>query len=279
MNSLSAEQLAQFQEDGFLIFETGFPSDALDAIQADIQAAVDSVAMNAVATGQLSEVYADAPFATRFSLLRRALPDPSPLQARVLGKSLKTAGMFRVMTEPFLLDAIESLLGPEILSHPQFNTQARLPHQEITEVPWHQDVAFLDPDALTVPMVNVWIPLVDTTIENGCLEVIAGSHRTGIHLHGMLPGYPNAGILEGHVPEGRAVACEVKRGGMVLFHNRMVHRCFPNRSAKIRWTLDIRYSNPDRPTGRAHVPGFVARSGAKPERVTRSDQEWRALFA
>ena len=278
MAPLSAGQVTRFHEDGFLILESGFPLDTLDAIVSDIEAVIDRVASKALAAGDLSESYAAAGFDTRFALLSRALRDPSVLHTSVLGKSMKTPGMFRVMTEPVLLDAIESLIGPEILAHPQFNTQARLPHQERTEVPWHQDVAFLDPDALQVPMINVWIPLVDTTIRNGCLTVLAGSHRTGVHLHGRLPEYPNAGILDGHVPDGRAVACEVGRGGFVLFHNRTVHSTFPNRSETVRWTLDIRYSNPDMPTGRAHVPGFVARSRSFPHRVAKGAAEWRALF-
>jgi hypothetical protein len=279
MGSLGEEDIARFHEDGYLVLDRGFPPGAIDAIVDDIEAAIDRAAASAFAAGELSEVFDDAPFASRFALLCDALQDASQLRASVVGKSLKTAGMFRVMTEPFLLDVIESLLGPEILAHPQFNTQARLPHQQRTEVPWHQDIAFLDPEALQVPMVNVWLPLVDTSIDNGCLEVLAGSHRTGIHLHGKLPGYPNAGILDGHVPAGTAVPCAVRRGGLVLFHNRTVHRCFPNRSTEVRWTLDIRYSDPDKPTGRAHVPGFVARSRSEPARVTRSHVDWRALFA
>ena len=44
----------------------------------------------------------------------------------------------------------------------------------------------------------------------------------------------------------------------------------------VRWSLDIRYSVLDMPTGRDEVPGFVARSRRSPERVTKDAAEWRA---
>ena len=62
-------------------------------------------------------------------------------------------------------------------------------------VPWHQDLGYLEPDAEPTFMVNFWIPLVDATRENGCLEIISGSqraplmpHETGLGLAGNFKG-------------------------------------------------------------------------------------------
>ena len=53
---------------------------------------------------------------------------------------------------------------------------------------------------------------------------------------------------------------------------------FEDRSNGVRWSLDIRYCDSRRPTGRDQVPGFIARSVEHPEGVTRDHLEWLALF-
>jgi hypothetical protein len=47
-----------------------------------------------------------------------------------------------------------------------------------------------------------------------------------------------------------------------------------NVSDHIRWSLDLRYSHPDMPTGRDGVPGFVARSRRDPSSVCPSAAAW-----
>jgi hypothetical protein len=58
-----------------------------------------------------------------------------------------------------------------------------------------------------------------------------------------------------------------------------VHRSVSNTSDVIRWSLDLRYCDSRKPTGRANVPGFVVRSASRPESVMRDWREWGALFA
>lgn len=49
----------------------------------------------------------------------------------------KNPGMFTLRTAPALLDIVESLIGPEILAHPQYALRAKMPAHEETVVPWH----------------------------------------------------------------------------------------------------------------------------------------------
>ena len=87
--------------------------------------------------------------------------------------------MVELGTTPALLDAIEQLIGPNILlsssaiwikngNDPSFTT-------------WHQDSAYfgLDPHEL----VTVWLALTDATPEMGCMKVIPGSHRGKAYSH------------------------------------------------------------------------------------------------
>ena len=46
-------------------------------------------------------------------------------------------------------------------------------------VPWHQDNAYVSQDAWNNLTVVAWIPLVDVSQQNGCMQVLSGGHRSG----------------------------------------------------------------------------------------------------
>ena len=278
MAGLDPRQLFTYLNDGYLLLEDVLAPADLQPLIDDIDAGIDRKAQEACKGGQLRDGFEDAPFDKRLACLHDAMDDPSEIEQEVTGKRLKTAGMFSLITHPAILDIVESVIGPEILAHPQFNCQAKMPNETRSQIPWHQDLGFLHPEAEATFMVNFWIPLVDVTIENGCLEVIPGSHRAGLKPHGKVSGYPNEGIQDGYVPGGRAVACPVGKGGVVVFQHKTAHRSFPNRTERIRWSVDIRYSDPSMPTGRDEVPGFLACSRAQPGRVATSHVDWLNLM-
>ena len=274
MAGLSENQRSTYLNDGYLLLEDVLSPADLQPLIDDINAGIDGKAGDAVALGRLRGPFEDVPFDRRLACIRDAMDDSSEIEREVTGKRLKTAGMFSLITHPAILDIVESIIGPEILAHPQFNCQAKMPNETRSQIPWHQDLGFLHPEAEATFMVNFWIPLVDVSVENGCLEVIPGSHRAGLMPHGAVRGYPNEGIQEGYVPVGRQVPCPVRKGGVVVFQHKTAHRSFPNRTDRIRWSVDVRYSDPSKPTGRDKVPGFVARSQAHPERTAKSHLDW-----
>ena len=278
MAGLSTEQLSAYMEDGYLLLEDVLSHADRQPLIEDINAGIDRKTREAFSEGRLCDLFEHEPFERRLARVREAMDDPLEVEKAVTGKRLKTAGMFALVTHPAILDIVASVIGPEILVHPQFNCQAKMPNEAQSEIPWHQDLGFLHPDAGETFMVNFWIPLVDATVENGCLEVVPGSHRAGLKPHGEVPGYLNAGIVEGYVPEDEPLACPVRKGGVVVFQHKTVHRSFPNRTDRIRWSVDIRYSDPAKPTGRDEVPGFVARSRTHPEWVTKSHLDWVRLL-
>ena len=275
MSGLTEQQLAFFREEGYLLVDDAVDPTVLQPLLAELDESIDAFARAALADGRLSDAHADEPFERRLDALALQLADPAPLLALGRGKQ-RTPGMFRIYTDSVLLDIVESVIGPEILAHPQFNIRAKRPYQDEGVVPWHQDLGYLQPDAAETFMVNFWIPLVDATRENGCMEVIAGSHRAPLleHERGMGPAGNFKGVIDEQLPDGEHVLCPVRVGGVLLTQHKTMHRSLPNVSDHIRWSLDLRYSHPDLPTGRQGVPGFIARSRGDPESVCRSDAEW-----
>ena len=87
------------------------------------------------------------------------------------------------------------------------------------------------------------------------------------------------GILEEELPPGDIVTAEMDAGDALLTMERLIHRSLPNHSDTVRWSVDTRYCQLGLPTGRAHVPGFVARSRENPDRVARSLDDWQHILA
>ena len=274
MAGLTEEQIAFYKAEGYLLLGECLPIEAYQPLVEEFNAAIDRRAREAQARGQLGEVFADAPFERRLALLCAAMGTDKRFVSEILGKAHKTAGLFYLLTHPAILNVVESIIGPEILVHPQFNIRAKMPGE--AEVAWHQDIAFLDPEVEETFMINFWVPLVPTHVENGCLEILAGSHQHGIIPHQKVGG--ELEIPEAELPPGERVSSALPAGGAALIQHKTVHRSFPNQADHIRWSLDIRYSDYRLPTGRDQVPGFVARSAIAPDRVAKGHGDWLRLM-
>ena len=279
--SLTAQQKQQFHDDGFLHIQNLLPNRALQPLIDELSQMVEEGVQAAVKQDILdpSETFKDESFETRLGRVSNACSDPNWIwRNNFSNQKIRTAGMFTLRTAPELLDVVGSLIGQEIFAHPQFNFRAKLPNQNITVIPWHQDLAYLNPEeAGETLVVNVWLPLVKAYEENGCMQVIQGSHRFNLIAHNyqeQTPGHTGGkGISETELPTGDIVTAELDVGDVLLTSERVVHRGLPNRGKTVRWSVDTRYSQIGLPTGRAHVPGFVARSRKNPENITKSHHD------
>ena len=270
---LTPEQIESYNEDGFLVLDGLFDPSELQILYDDFNNIVGNWADTYYEQGQLSNLFEDDPFEHRlFSIYQAMEGNCHELLSAVSGKR-KTAGMFYVMTLHQILNVVESIIGSEILVHPQFNARAKLPDGK-SVVPWHQDLGYLHKNAEDTFMVNFWLPLVDATVENGCLEIIRGSHN-----YGIIP-YNNGAedLVPESIPRGEVVCCPISVGSVLMIQHKTVHRSMPNFSDHIRWSLDIRYSDPRLPTGRDSIPGFIARSIESPESIAKSHHDWLKLF-
>ena len=145
---------------------------------------------------------------------------------------------------PRILDAVEDLIGPDILvwSTDWWIKEPRSPQF----VSWHQDSQYwgLDSDRL----VTVWVALSPATVQSGCMRVLPGSHvgpdlahQDTYHDDNML----TRGQEIGGVDENLAVNLEVDTGEATLFAYRIAHASHPNQTDDRRIGLSIRYIPPD----------------------------------
>ena len=117
------------------------------------------------------------------------------------------------------------------------------PAAEGYETPWHQDGHYWP----IRPLANctAWVALEASTIENGCLRVIPGSHRGQVlheHLHEDRTDLTlNQRMAPGTFDEASAVDVELEPGEMSLHDVYMIHGATVNRSPMRRAGVAIRY--------------------------------------
>jgi ectoine hydroxylase-related dioxygenase (phytanoyl-CoA dioxygenase family) len=156
-----------------------------------------------------------------------------------------------------VLDAVEDLIGPSIQLH-NSNMHLKLPEHG-GEVDWHQDFPYLP--HTNYDLLNTMIMLDDSTPENGCLNVIPGSHRGGPLEHGG-PGEAadsNFKLSAAQRAAGQPVDdVVVPAGGMSIHHCLTLHSSRPNRSPRARRALIFTFRAADAVQlgGRTNYAGF-----------------------
>jgi hypothetical protein len=195
--------------------------------------------------------------------------------------------VFRLLTTPRLLDLVEDLIGPEIYSNPVQHIRLKLPRRAVaktaaysglvSQTPWHQDNGVILPEGDETKILTVWAPLNRSTVENGCLQVFPGSHRSGLIPH--CPVEKGLTVSDSLLPANAPVPLPMRPGSVLLMTSRTVHSSLDNRTEnEIRISFDLRYQPVGKPTGRPAFPGFVARSTACPSSVVRDPAAWASLW-
>lgn len=146
-----------------------------------------------------------------------------------------------VCRDPKILDIVEQLIGPDIVL---WGCQAFCkPPGDGMEVPWHQDGNYWPIRPLAT--CTLWIAIDDSLVENGCLRVIPGSHRTreltDHEKDDRTNIVLNQRVVDGEFDEATAVDVELEAGQMSLHDVYMIHGSNPNRSTRRRAGLAIRY--------------------------------------
>ncbi|MEO8619700.1 MAG: phytanoyl-CoA dioxygenase family protein [bacterium] len=96
------------------------------------------------------------------------------------------------------------------------------------EVALHQDPTFVDESRYQA--LNMWCPLVDTNLTNGCLIVAPGTHRLNTGPRGPGTRFPYQELAASF----KLRAMPMKAGSAIVFCQKMFHTSQPNRSAETR---------------------------------------------
>lgn len=146
-----------------------------------------------------------------------------------------------LIRHPKILDAVEDLIGPDILC---WNTVwwIKEPMGDAF-VSWHQDKLYVGLD--TDDFVTAWLALSPATIESGCMRILPGSHKRDILPHrdefkenNMLSRGQEITVA---IDESQAVPMELSPGQISLHNVRLAHASKANVSSDRRIGLSMHY--------------------------------------
>ena len=218
---LNQDQISAYRECGFL-----FPFDLYEPDQA-------------------------AKLQMRFEALEKAIGDEPQERYRVKAH-LPFPWLCEVVRAPKLLDAVEDLIGPDVLCWGAsfFAKKAHDPRY----VSWHTDSFFYGFEPAET--LTAWLAFNPSNERSGCVKYIPGSHKSET-THDIMPDADNLLPMAQNakdVPLEKAVSAVLEPGQVVFHHEGVVHGSGPNNAAHPRVGLSI-------PTSRRMCakPGLRAR--------------------
>ena len=182
------------------------------------------------------EVECDA-FRTRVEAFEQARPEAVEW-AFDIKTNLLFDWVYELSCEPRLLDAIEDLIGPDVLLT---NSIFRIKEPGSgTFYGWHQDAARIQVEP---GFVLAFIAISEATPDNGCLRVIPGSQHEVQPF--SLVSYADRQLARvREVDESRAVDMVLAKGQVGLLHCNTIHGSGPNRTCARRIGLINDYTPP-----------------------------------
>ena len=161
--------------------------------------------------------------------------DPNAVLFHALGAWRITQGFHDVLWIPAFVMAASQLFGNRAVRfwHDQLFCKPAL-HGGV--VAWHQDYSYW---TRTGPLQHLtcWVALDDSTVENGCLYYVPGSHRWGLldkpDLAGNMEGLMQY-LTEEQKKEFKPIPIELKKGYGTFHHPLMVHGSYENKSPRSR---------------------------------------------
>ncbi len=219
---LSADEVAQFDEQGFVVVPDLLDAATVAAVTADLdrfEAEVDAF-LQTREDGRFSIAETGALTVALHAVTR------SPA-ARALS------------AHPAIVELCADLVGPDVRLY--WDQAVYKKTEKPRRVPWHQDngYTYVEPQAY----LTVWVALTDATLDNGCPWIAPGRHRLGTLAHHHVDPLGWECLTEGEADD--AVAAPVPAGGAVVFSSLTPHLTGPNVTDAVRKAYILQYCPSD----------------------------------
>lgn len=217
---LTKVQIKQYWEDGFLVIDDILSPEELEEYRALVEAP------------KINGIRAEMQSRNKESTVH------------MLGLTSLETKFLDLAKHPRIVPLLIDLLGQDIqLQHSKLATKPYA--QGVGTFPWHQDYMFY-PHTNT-DLLSVMVMLDDATIENGCMQMVKGSHKFGCLDHtkdGLFTGAcTQSNYWED--PQYKVVDIMPKAGGISIHHGLTLHGSGPNLSGKPRRGVVFSYRADD----------------------------------
>ncbi len=158
-----------------------------------------------------------------------------------------------------LVDVVEQLLGGEAY---HYHSKMILKDAKVGGAwAWHQDYGYWYENYLLFPhLASAFIAVDPATRENGCMQVLKGSHHMGRITHKQTGDQAGADLERVQEAEKvlEKIYVEMNPGDTLFFHANTLHRSDQNQSDHSRWSLICCYNSArNNPYREAHHPSYT----------------------
>ena len=214
---LSAVQIEQFHEEGWIVLENLIDAATIDRVTAELDEIEHGI-----------------------DELLKALPDKRMFIAESGAITFaphavtRSAAAREVSRHRAIADICHDLIGPDVRLY--WDRLVYKKPEKPRELPWHQDkgYTYVEPQQ----HLTVWLSLTDATTEPGCPWVVPRVHRLGTLGHEYVA--PLGHRCFADHPD--TVAAPVGAGGAVVFSSLTPHMTGPNTTGAIRKTYILQYA-------------------------------------
>lgn len=150
---------------------------------------------------------------------------------------------FELCRHPKILDAVEDVLGPDLLLL-MSGLIAKPPHCGYP-VDWHQDNTYW-PSVEGTDIVTVWLAVDDSDVENGCMCVVPRSHQGSVEMATIRADRDSVLKIKVEMSDEMKRAAkpvELKAGDASIHDSFILHGSSANTSARRRAGYTMRYAN------------------------------------
>lgn len=143
------------------------------------------------------------------------------------------------------IDTVGTLLGEGKVCH--FHSKLMQKEPQVGGAwEWHQDYGYWYKNGFLYPnaMISVMVALTEANKENGCLQVLKGSHKMGRFEHLFAGEQQGADMpfVEEALKICQKAYVELAPGDTLFFHSNLLHMSEANRSSTPRWSLISAYN-------------------------------------
>lgn len=216
--SLTPEQIASYQKDGYLIFRNFLQNAEVEKLQ---QVAFDDAVIRKHAFDLNDQVGKK----TRLTLWYKPGNDAYGLLTR---------------SERMVTAANQLMEGDSAVCH--FHSKLMQKEPRVGGAwEWHQDYGYWYKNEFLFPeqMLSIMVAITDANKANGCLQVIKGTHKMGRVEHGFAGEQVGAAqrYVDLALQSMELIYVELKAGDALFFHPNLLHRSEANLSDSARWSL------------------------------------------
>ena len=210
---VSPENKRQFEEVGFFVLEDLFSDAEIDGVAVELQRYIDETNAQLRQSGgrgisRPDEIVFTAFIAEKCDAVRTFIKNDT----------------FVEITRELIGDNVRLYWNQAVFKYPE--TQQ--------EFPWHQDNGYtpLDPEQYY----TCWLALSDSTLENGCIWVLPGTHKLGTQPHSD----SEIGRV-GYKGDETGVPVPLTKGSMAVFSSLTMHRSGANTTDGVRKAYIVQY--------------------------------------